>query len=141
MKAKGNQIRRYLQYLTQMQGIPLAEFKADFYRHGAAERYLHLCLEGLIDIGSHLISALSLPPPSFYREIAQILHENQILPLELKETFENMVGFRNVLVHSYASLDLDRIYEILVDSLSDIWAILLAFEEYQGKLMDDNVAP
>ncbi len=123
-----------MQYLRQIQKTSRTEFKADFYKHGAAERYLHLCLEGLIDISNHLISALNLSPPSFYRDIAQILHENKILTLETKELFDKMIGFRNILVHGYSSLDLDRVYEILSEKLPDIERILKAIEDYQDKL-------
>ncbi|OLS14695.1 MAG: hypothetical protein RBG13Loki_1679 [Promethearchaeota archaeon CR_4] len=49
-----------------------------------------------------------------------------------------MIGFRNILVHSYSSLDLDRVYEILLHNLLDIEKILIEFEIYEEKLKKET---
>jgi uncharacterized protein YutE (UPF0331/DUF86 family) len=48
-----------------------------------------------------------------------ILGRNQILPYDFAEKLAKMVGFRNLLIHEYVGVDLERVHTFLKDDLND----------------------
>lgn len=131
IRARLEKLRGYLQTLEAVQKNDLATFKRDPFIHGAAERYLHLSIECLLDIGNHLIADRGYRKPESYGEILQILSEEGVIPEELFRHLEGMAAFRNVLVHDYLKLDLDRVYQVIkerlryFDELAETYAGLL----------------
>ena len=129
--ARLDKLREYLQTLKAVQKNDLAKFKKDPFIHGAAERYLHLSIECLLDIGNHIISDRGYRKPETYGEILQILAEKKVIPEELFREMEGMAAFRNVLVHDYLKLDLDKVYQVIkerlkyFEALAQIYADLL----------------
>ena len=102
---KLSRMREYLGYLEALRDAPLETFMTDFKARGAAERYLHLAIEAVIDIGNEIISALQLRRPERYGEIPHVLAEAGIIPRDFADDVAKMIGFRNLLVHDYASID------------------------------------
>jgi len=49
---------------------------------GAIERYLHLTVEALIDVGFRICSLVGLEKPERYRDIVRILASSQVLSYE-----------------------------------------------------------
>ena len=127
--AKLSRLRGYLGYLKAFKGTPLSVFKEDFKERGALERYLHLAIEAVIDIGNEIISARQLRRPDQYRDIPEILAESGVIPERLAAEVAKMIGFRNLLVHGYAALDLTLEHRFLETRLHD-------FEEYMKYVAD-----
>jgi len=123
--ARLEKLRGYLQTLKSVQRNDLATFKKDPFIHGAAERYLHLTIECLLDIGNHLIADRGYRKPESYAEIFQILAEEEVIPAKLFRELDGMAAFRNVLVHDYLKLDLDKVYQVIRERLK-------YFEELAG---------
>ncbi|MEM2909451.1 MAG: DUF86 domain-containing protein [Nitrososphaerota archaeon] len=122
--AKMGKLNQYLKYLNELRKCSLEEFKDDFKISGSAERYLQVAIECVIDIGNEIISSLQLKRPERYRDIPYILSEAKIIPKNFAETFATMIGFRNLLVHDYASINLDMVYEFLQKKLQDFEAFM-----------------
>ncbi|MCX8193603.1 MAG: DUF86 domain-containing protein [Nitrososphaeria archaeon] len=116
---KISKLKQYLKYLNELRRSSLREFREDFKISGSAERYLQVAIENIIDIGNEIISALQLKRPERYRDIPYILSEAKIIPREFADTIASMIGFRNLLVHDYASIELDMVYEFLQTKLQD----------------------
>jgi uncharacterized protein YutE (UPF0331/DUF86 family) len=119
IKAKLAKMRQYLRYLEELRKASLDEFKRDFRLSGSAERYLQVAIESVIDIGNEIISSLQLRRPERYRDIPYILSEAEIIPRGFADSVASMIGFRNLLVHDYASIDLDLVYSFLQTRLID----------------------
>lgn len=83
IKRKLGQVRLYLGYLRKLGQTTFDKFSKDFLVRGALERYLHLAIEAVIDIGNGIISSLQLKRPDRYRDIPAILREADILPDKL----------------------------------------------------------
>ncbi len=60
-----------------------AESLRDSIVRGAVERYLHLTVEALIDVGMRLCSLLQLRKPETYHEVARVLKEAGILVMKM----------------------------------------------------------
>jgi len=114
-----SKLREYIKTLEDLKKTSLEAFLSTPTIRYATERCLHQAIECVIDIGSHIISALQLRKPEEYWEIAEILGENEIVPKEFAEHLVRMIRFRNILVHNYVSLDPSRVYAFLQNRLGD----------------------
>jgi len=85
---------------------------------------LHLVIEALLDIGNHIISDQNLGEVEFYKDIPELLYQNDYINGEQKEIFIRITGFRNILVDEYLEIDLDIVYKILKNNLNDLHSIL-----------------
>jgi len=97
----------------------LEDFTRDFKVRGAVERYLQVSIECIVDVGNEIISSLQLQRPERYRDIPFILAESKIFPKAFAEKIASMIGFRNLVVHDYASINVGLFYEFLQERLSD----------------------
>lgn len=120
-----NKAEQYLKYLRDIQEkYSHAEFEADPMIYGSVERFLHLTIEALLDIGNHIISDQNLGQVEFYKNIPELLFDNGYINDQQKEIFLHIIGFRNILVHDYLDIDLNIVYSILENNLRDLHSIL-----------------
>jgi uncharacterized protein YutE (UPF0331/DUF86 family) len=115
--ARLERLRGYVKTLKVIQAYDLEKFKNDVFIHATAERYLQLAIECLLDIGNHIIADQGFRKPDTYAEVLEILAENKTIPKSLFRELEGMAAFRNVLVHDYLRLDLDKVYSVLREKL------------------------
>ena len=62
-------LEEHLRLLGEFAPLEVQAFVFDPRNYGAAERFLQLAIECVLDIGAHIISALGLERPNRYREI------------------------------------------------------------------------
>ena len=72
----------------------------------------------VIDIVCHLVSKYNAGNPETYTECIELLERNGYLSSEISEKLIGMIGLRNLLVHEYAIIDLNKLKEFL-ENLSD----------------------
>jgi uncharacterized protein YutE (UPF0331/DUF86 family) len=134
IKAKLAKMRQYLRYLEELRKASLEEFKRDFRLSGSAERYLQVAIESVIDIGNEIISSLQLRRPERYRDIPYILSEAEIIPRGFADSVASMIGFRKLLVHDYASIDLELVYSFLQTRLTDFESFMKHIASWLEKI-------
>jgi len=107
---------------------------ANFEKRRAIERCLYLAIQNIIDIGSHIISALNLGMPGTYEEIIVSLGQHKIIPLDFAESIKKMAGFRNILEHEYVKIDLEKVYENLqrIEDFERFAAHIVQFTEKES---------
>lgn len=119
ISARLEKLREYVSYLKSYQKKSIAQIKKDYTLQGAICRYFQLSVECIIDISELLISSLGLRKPDTSFEAIEILGENKIIPLRFSKKFAPIVGFRNILVHDYLRIDLNKVYQHLKEDLKD----------------------
>ncbi len=72
-----------------------------------------------VDIGAHIISDLSVPPPKTMGEVFAILSAQGIISVESDVALRRAVGFRNLSVHAYDQVDWERVFDIIHERLDD----------------------
>ena len=117
--SKLERLQEYVRILNSYRKYSIQEIKKDFTLKGAVERYLEVSLECVLDIGEMVISKEGFRKPETYREVIEILGEKGILPEEFAKRFAEVAKFRNILVHMYAEVDVEMVYEILQNNLGD----------------------
>ncbi len=76
----------------------------------AIEHGLHIAAEALFDAGNHLLAGEFQETADEYREIAPRLVARGVLSSNTARRLESLAGFRNVLVHDYATVDVRRVH-------------------------------
>jgi uncharacterized protein YutE (UPF0331/DUF86 family) len=78
-------------------------------------RAIQLC----VDVGVHLISSSELPPPDTMGETFDTMVQAEVLDRKLADRLKKAVGFRNIAVHNYRSIDWSIVHSICRDRLGD----------------------
>jgi uncharacterized protein YutE (UPF0331/DUF86 family) len=65
-----------------------------------------------IDIGAIVLKENKIEIPNNRSEIFTLLFENKIISRELADSLKKSVGFRNLAVHEYSKLDLEKVYSL-----------------------------
>ncbi len=118
--SKLEMLDEYIAILKGYQHHDVEDLMRDHTLRGAVERYIEVALECMIDIGEMIISKEKLKRPDTYRDVFLLLGEHGILPDDFAKDLAPAAGFRNVLVHMYAKIDIDRLYYYLENNLEDI---------------------
>ena len=79
-------------------------------------RAVQLC----VDLAAHLLAAQSLPAPKSMGEAFAQLEEIGLIDSDLALALRKVVGFRNVAVHAYDTLDLQIVHAIATRGLRDL---------------------
>lgn len=113
--------------VSGLQALPLESnetFLADVRNPAAAESHLRRALEGLLDLGRHVLAKGFGRPTVEYKEIADGLVEVGVLAEPRRQQIRDMAGYRNRLVHFYHHVSHEELRRICLDHAPDIEAIL-----------------
>ena len=81
---------------------------------------LQRSVQAVIDLAAHIVASEGLGLPDTIKDNFRLLLEKKIIDKELAIKMGRMVGFRNIAVHDYRSIDEEILKSILRKHLSDI---------------------
>ena len=91
------------------------EFKRSSLLQNACERALQVAIEVMIDVSERILAYEKIPPLNTAAEnIAQLQKLNILKPVA---EYNDMVKFRNFIVHRYEKIDLEIVYAIIKNKL------------------------
>jgi uncharacterized protein YutE (UPF0331/DUF86 family) len=128
---KLEQLGEYVSILREYQSNEIEEIRDNRTLRAAVERYMEVSLACMIDICEMVISSERFIRPDTYREAILTLGKHNILPRDFAEKLAPAAGFRNVLVHMYTDIDLEKLYSHLQNDIDD----LELFAEYIAKFL------
>ena len=111
--AKASAVAKHLRRLQEKAEIDLPMFLRDTDSQDVALFNIQMAVQNCIDIAAHIISESGLGVPASYNEMFYTLEENGYFDKTLTEKMVKSVSFRNLIVHEYAKLDLDRVHHII----------------------------
>jgi uncharacterized protein YutE (UPF0331/DUF86 family) len=129
-------IRANVRELRDATDVTWEIYRTDVRARRFVERTLHIIIEGCIDAAQHIISDERMREPTSYRDTFAVLAEKKILSPEELPKFENIVSFRNCLVHYYEKIDDEIVFGIFKNNLPD-------FDLFVQRIVDflDKCAP
>lgn len=117
--AKMANIKKNLDRLKEKQGLTKEEFRANQDIQDIVLLNLQSAIQGCIDIASHIVSDNDWGVPGSLAGLFDILAEKKVISDEMKKIMRQMSGFRNLIVHEYAELDMNKVYSVYTTCLTD----------------------
>jgi uncharacterized protein YutE (UPF0331/DUF86 family) len=96
-----------------------ATFATDYTRQDAAILNIQRACEAALDMGQHLIRREKLGVPQSARDVFALLAQGGWIGTALAESLKRMVGFRNIAVHDYQTLQLPITVRIIESHLDE----------------------
>jgi uncharacterized protein YutE (UPF0331/DUF86 family) len=119
-------VRRLLQrvgddlaLLTERARVNRKELASDVDRLAAVKYFFVTAIEGCVDVAHHLCASESWAPPASNADAFRVLARHEVIAHGLAESMGRAAGFRNLLVHEYATID-DQIVVANLDRLGDL---------------------
>lgn len=129
-------LRRCIERIQEKQPVTAKELTKDFDKQDIVSLNLSRAVQLTVDIGLHIISGLSSPVPDTMGQTFDVLADKHVISNELAVKLKKSVGFRNVAVHNYDSINWDIVHSIVDLHLKD-------FSEYAKAIVawhDNNKA-
>lgn len=109
-----------------------ATFGVDLTRQDAAILNIQRACEAALDIGHHLIRRERLGVPQSAHDVFDLLAQASWIDAALADSLKRMIGFRNIAVHNYQTLQLPITISIIEKHLDD-------FLLYSQKIIQHDV--
>ncbi|PCI26229.1 MAG: hypothetical protein COB67_10235 [SAR324 cluster bacterium] len=95
------------------------ELERDYTKQDSIILNLQRACEACLGIGNRMIRLKKLGIPQSSRSVFELLEKSRIIEPKLSKNLQAMVGFKNIAVHDYQSLNLEILYSILKKRLGD----------------------
>ena len=118
--AKAGSVRNHLKRISEKINVDSGSFIKDIDRQESILFNIQMAVQNCIDIAAHIISEEGFGVPGSTTEMLYVLKENGYLNSDLTRKMVKAVGFRNLIVHEYARIELDRVYEIAQNDIKDL---------------------
>jgi uncharacterized protein YutE (UPF0331/DUF86 family) len=128
--AKAELIREMLAGIETLPLASQAEFSADARMVAAGESFLRRSLEGLLDLGRHVLSKGFGRVVPDYAAVADELASQRVLGPESAAKLRLMARYRNRMVHFYNEIRPPELYAILTQERGDVEEILTALQTW-----------
>lgn len=129
IRDKLSEIKVYLIELDEDIPEDKGEYLEERVTRRACERTFQLACEDVIDICNLIIAGKVLGLPKDNRDAIRKLADNKIISEKLSAKLEDMVSFRNLLVHRYGNVDDSRAYSYLKDEMDDLYQFTMMIEK------------
>lgn len=94
-------------------------FAVNFTRQDAAILNIQRACEAALDMAQHVVRKNGLGLPQSARDAFGLLAQGGLIDQALAESLQKMVGFRNIAVHDYRSLQLPIAVSIITSHLGE----------------------
>jgi uncharacterized protein YutE (UPF0331/DUF86 family) len=124
--AKSGSVKRHLQRILEKRNTNVQSFLHDIDRQESILFNLQMAVQLCIDIAAHIISEEGFGVPGSTSEMFYLLEENGYLDGRLTEKMVKAVGLRNLIVHEYTRIELEKIFEVAQRDIDDLTEYLIA---------------
>ena len=119
VRRKLTELSEYVSQVSEYRDVTVEQYRADWKIQRIVERTLQMAIEACVDIASHMVADRGLRAPATYADTFDILVHSGLLSPDLGEAMVKMTGFRNVIVHDYAGIDVEVVIRVLRERLDD----------------------
>ena len=133
VEQKLESLRRCLLRIETKCPADAATLAADIDLQDIVSLNLSRAVQISVDIGAHLIAGMEVPPPDSMGQTFDLLAQEGVLSNELASSLKKAVGFRNIAVHNYESINWIIVHSIVKYHLADFSAFAKIVAEGLGK--------
>ena len=113
-------MHRHLARVKSKRGVDVQTFLQDLDRQESVLFNLQMAVQNCIDMAGHVVSEKGLGIAGNTNELFYLLEDQGLIPRELTEKMVQAVGFRNLIVHEYARVDLEVVYRVSHENIHDL---------------------
>lgn len=113
-------LERCIQRIRQVHGMSDRNLYENLTTQESILLNLQRACEVSIDLAMHIVRKHRLGIPQDSRNAFELLRANGHLDSELTAAMKRMVGFRNVAIHEYDTLNLDMVKAIITQRLDEV---------------------
>lgn len=124
--AKASACRKHLRRIEQKSDAGITQFLNNPDHQDVVLFNMQMAIQNCSDIAAHIISDQGLGVAGSNNEMFYILEENHIITREIAETMVKAIGFRNLIAHEYARLDLEKVFHIAKKDIQEIQQFIKA---------------
>ncbi len=129
---KSSFVKKHLSRVRDRSNTDLQTFLGEIDRQESILFNIQMAVQNCIDIAAHIISEGGFGVPGSTNEMFYMLQENGYLDIKLTERMVKAVGFRNLIVHEYGKIELNRVFEIAQKNIEDLNEYLRVILEKSG---------
>ena len=118
--AKAGSVKRHLNRVFEKRNTDLRTFLKNIDIQESVLFNIQMAIQNCIDIAAHIISDEGFGVPGSTNEMFYLLEENGYLDNEITEKMVKTVGLRNLVIHEYTKIDLERIFEVTQKDITDL---------------------
>ncbi|SPD74298.1 conserved hypothetical protein [uncultured Desulfobacterium sp.] len=118
--AKAGSAKKHIKRIQSKSNTDMDTFLSDIDRQESILFNIQMAIQNCIDIAAHIVSDESLGAPGSTNEMFYMLEDNGYIGRELTEKMVRAIGFRNLIVHEYAKLELKQVFKIAGDDIRDL---------------------
>lgn len=111
-------LERCLERIKQHTPPSVEILKTDFDKQDLVCLNLQRAVQISVDIASHILAEELNEKASTMAEVFLMLSEKEMIDKNLAFSLAKSIGFRNIAVHEYDSLDMDIVYAIITKDLN-----------------------
>jgi uncharacterized protein YutE (UPF0331/DUF86 family) len=119
-----------LKIQTNIKVTSLEEFENNWILTSAAERAVQISVEIMIDIAERILALEHVGPAAFASDAMKKLE--LLGAIKSAKTYEQMVKFRNLIVHEYEIIDHKILYEVITNRLNDFKLFQKEIDNYNN---------
>jgi uncharacterized protein YutE (UPF0331/DUF86 family) len=119
MDQKLESLRRCVQRIQEKFPADATELQTNFDLQDIIALNLSRAVQLTVDLGSHIISTMSMPAPETMGQTFEILAQQKVLPANVADQLKKSVGFRNIAVHNYEAINWQIVHSIVREHLQE----------------------
>ncbi len=127
--AKISAMEKHLARIFEKREVSLQEFLGDLDRQESILFNLQMAIQNCIDIAAHIVSEEGLGVAGSTNELFYLLEDRRIIDRALTEKMVRAVGFRNLVVHEYGKVDLEVVFRVAHENVTDLKEFAQEFSE------------
>lgn len=127
---KINKIEDYIKELEPILKLESNEILGNYTKLRTLERDFQLIVDTVIDINTHLISTENLRAPEDATETFFILGEAEIIPMDFVKKFSPIAGLRNIVVHDYEKIDVEKMINDIKNDIGQFGEYALFIDSF-----------
>jgi len=121
IKDKIKEIEKYLNELDFIIPSSFEQYKINFEKRAACERYFEKITEAVIDLAYLIIKEEGFKMPEEDKETFDILAKEEKITKELAIRLKDAKGMRNIISHQYGQVDDEIVFDSITEELgSDV---------------------
>ncbi len=112
-------LKRCLDRINSKLPFTIKKLKEDFDLQDIISLNLQRAVQICVDISAHIIAELDLKPSVSMAESFERLNAESIITKNICERMKKSVGYRNLAVHEYSTIDWEIVYSVVTKNLDD----------------------